>query len=112
MFLNIPSWDKFLADAINNPTGYLLGEYLLSSVHSSKYGRFLKLMIGARLKAGFTQQQLARKLNKPQSYISKYESGERRLDLIEFLEIANHLKIDQCQFIKEISRRSGKSKSD
>jgi transcriptional regulator with XRE-family HTH domain len=41
----------------------------------------------ARLAAEVTQQQLARKLRKPQSFVSSYESGQRRVDVLEFLTI-------------------------
>lgn len=42
------------------------------------------------------------KLSRPQSYVSKYERGERRLDLIEFLEIAEALEIDPLAFIEKL----------
>ncbi|EPK5168973.1 helix-turn-helix transcriptional regulator [Pseudomonas aeruginosa] len=42
-----------------------------------------------RLDAQLTQADLARRLNKPQSYVSKYESGERRLDVIELEEVCS-----------------------
>ena len=48
--------------------------------------------------------KLAAKLKRPQSYVSKYEHGERRLDLIEFLEIAEALDIDVPSFIDEIMK--------
>ncbi len=46
-----------------------------------------------RLDAGMTQQELAALLAKPQSYVSKYESGERRLDFIEVLDICDVLQV-------------------
>jgi len=49
-----------------------------------------------------TQTRLAEKLKRPQYFVSKYESGERRLDLIEFLEIAKSLQIDPHSVIDEI----------
>lgn len=61
---------------------------MTGSVFTGKYERFRQLIIQARKDAGFTQIQLAQKLEKPQSYVSKYETGERRLDVIEFVEIA------------------------
>ena len=51
-------------------------------------------MIGARKAAGLTQQALALRLKKPQSFIAKYEGGERRLDVVEFITIACALGAD------------------
>jgi ribosome-binding protein aMBF1 (putative translation factor) len=47
-----------------------------------------ELLVQARSDAGLSQVDLAARLKRPQSYVSKYESGERRLDLIEFIEAA------------------------
>jgi transcriptional regulator with XRE-family HTH domain len=47
-----------------------------------------------------TQVQLATHLKRPQSFVSKYENGERRIDLIEFLEIAAALGLDPTDFIR------------
>jgi len=74
----------------------------LKSVHSDRYNRFLKLVIDARKRAELTQQELADKLKKPQSYISKYERGERRLDVIEFLEISQILNVDTYNLLRKI----------
>jgi len=78
----------------------------LKSVHSDRYNRFLKLVIDARKRAGLTQQELADKLKKPQSYISKYERGERRLDVIEFLEISQLLNVVAYNLLREIDSPS------
>lgn len=74
----------------------------MKSVHSDRYNRFLKLVIDARKRAELTQQELADKLKKPQSYISKYERGERRLDVIEFLEISQILNVDTYNLLRKI----------
>ncbi|MGH3442403.1 MAG: helix-turn-helix domain-containing protein [Nitriliruptorales bacterium] len=50
---------------------------------SPEYARFTRKLKAARLAAGLTQAQAARKLGKPQSFVSNCESGERRVDLIE-----------------------------
>ena len=46
------------------------------------------MLRAARKHAGLSQADVAQQLGKPQSFVSKYERGERRLDVIEFLEIA------------------------
>ncbi|QOV23983.1 helix-turn-helix domain-containing protein [Anabaenopsis elenkinii] len=72
------------------------------SVFTQRYNRFRQLLIKARQSAGLTQSQLSSKLSRPQSYVSKYERGERRLDLIEFLEIAEALQVEPETFIKTL----------
>ncbi len=53
------------------------------SIYSSKYKTILQNLYKARRESGLTQIDVAKKLNKPQSFISKVERGERRLDIIE-----------------------------
>ena len=52
-------------------------------VHHPRYQSFLARLRDARLKAGLTQAEVARHLAKPQSYVAKSESGERRVDVVE-----------------------------
>lgn len=75
-----------------------------SSIFSEKYTVFREMLISCRKQADLTQQNLAEKLNKPQSFVSKYENGERRLDLIEFLEVAEALQFDVFEFIKKLQK--------
>jgi transcriptional regulator with XRE-family HTH domain len=63
------------------------------SLHSREYESFRGLFVEARKKAGLSQAQLAARLSRPQSFISKFERGERRLDVIEFKAIAEDLNI-------------------
>lgn len=58
------------------------------SVYNDDYKRLVEKLKQARLDVGLSQQAVAEKLNKPQSYISKVESGERRLDVIEVKALA------------------------
>lgn len=64
------------------------------SIHTDKYGKFCEILIKYRNERGLTQNQLAEKLGKPQSFVSKYEIGERRLDFIEVLELAKILHFE------------------
>ena len=58
------------------------------------YQQLLERLKAARKGVKITQTELARRLGKPQSFVSKYENGERRLDVAEFIEIAVALKLD------------------
>jgi transcriptional regulator with XRE-family HTH domain len=80
-----------------------------TAFHSRLYAEFRELLVEKRKKAGLTQSGLAEKLSRPQSFVSKYENGERRLDLVEFLEIAVAVGFDPCSFIRELRRSSSQS---
>lgn len=67
-----------------------------------QYNNFQKALVAARQEAGLTQQEVALRLKRPQSYVSKYESGERRLDVIEFLEVCQSLGIKAQSIIKKL----------
>ncbi|QBE94052.1 XRE family transcriptional regulator [Sphingomonas paucimobilis] len=54
-------------------------------------------LVQARKEQGLTQEDVARRLGKPQQYVSRYEVGERRLDMVEFLDAASVLGVDGLQ---------------
>ncbi|WP_159321561.1 helix-turn-helix domain-containing protein, partial [Klebsiella pneumoniae] len=60
----------------------------MSSIYSSEYQLVIKNLREIRIKKGITQERLAQALKRPQSFVAKVESGERRLDVIEFAYIA------------------------
>ncbi len=60
----------------------------------------------ARREAGVTQMELSRILGKPQSFVSKYESGERRLDVVEFISICKALGVPPAKLIKRLEARA------
>ncbi|OYV61875.1 MAG: transcriptional regulator [Acidiphilium sp. 21-62-4] len=78
----------------------------MASIFHSEYKQFLRQLIAARKAAGFTQEVLAARLEKKQSFISKYERGERRLDVVEFLGIAKAIGIDPIIFIRDFINSS------
>ena len=80
------------------------------SVHSSEQAVFCGLMIGARKAAGLTQHALARRLKRPQSFVAKYEGGERRLDVVEFITVARALDADPLKLMTNLLS-GGKGKS-
>ena len=60
----------------------------MRSPHSARYKRFLKRLRAARLQAGLTQIEVAATLRRPQSFVSKCEAGERRVDVVELEDFA------------------------
>lgn len=73
------------------------------SIYTEKQQLLCDLLMKGRKKAGITQTQLAKKLGKPQSFVAKYEGGERRLDVIEFLEVAEIIDADAFAILKKLS---------
>lgn len=75
------------------------------SVFTDAYDTFLSMLVDARKDAGITQVDLAKKLNRPQPFVSYFERGERRIDIIEFFVIARHLGIEPLQFLAKLEKR-------
>lgn len=69
----------------------------------SEYGIFQTALAEARQRKGLTQAVVAVRLAKPQSFVSKYESGERRLDVIEFLHVCEALNVDPSEILRIVS---------
>lgn len=73
---------------------------MTSNIYSEEYKKITEKLKEARTETGFTQEQIAEKLGKPQSYVSKSESGERRLDVTELKKLAKIYKKNISFFIK------------
>ena len=66
----------------------------------------LEALRAVRTDVGLTQAELAGRLDRPQSFVSKYESGERRLDLIELSEVCAALGITLENFVSRVRSRA------
>jgi transcriptional regulator with XRE-family HTH domain len=74
------------------------------SLYSEEYRSFLDFVKEVRRNAGITQQQLARKLKSTQSFVSKVERGERRLDIIELDFWVRAMGITLLDFVEKYDR--------
>ena len=74
----------------------------MKTLHSPQNLELRQRLRAAREGYGVTQQELALKLDKPQSFVSKYETGERRLDVIEFAEVCTALDMDAANFLRDL----------
>jgi transcriptional regulator with XRE-family HTH domain len=72
----------------------------LSSLFPDLYDECLTGLVEARKQAGVTQTELAAQLQRPQSFVAKYEGGERRLDVAEYLMIARALGADPYKLLR------------
>lgn len=68
------------------------------------------LLRNTRTNTGLLQQEVADQLKKPQSFVSKYESGERRLDILELREVCRILGISLVDFTKRLEKGLAKKK--
>ena len=84
------------------------------SIHSTRYAVFLKVLREARERAGLTQVQLARKIGETQTFVSKCERGERRVDVVELRTFCHAFGVDLKLFIaaleKALGERAGKGR--
>jgi predicted transcriptional regulator len=80
---------------------------VLKNIHSTEHERLCALLRELRVEAELTQADLADKLDVPQSFVSKYESGERRLDVLELRRVCKAIKMSLPEFVKRLEKVIG-----
>lgn len=73
---------------------------MLKTIYTNEYQQVIEHLKQARLNVGLTQKEVSEKIKKPQSYISKVEAGEQRVDVIELKVFADLYKKNLNFFIK------------
>jgi len=76
---------------------------LPKTIHTERHRKLREMLIARRKAAGLTQTVLAERLGKPPSYVAKYELGDRRLDVLEYLDIAAAIGFDPCEPIRSLA---------
>ena len=74
------------------------------TIHTERHRRFRALLVAERKAAGLTQTAVAERLGKPPSYVAKYEGGDRRLDVLEYLDVAAAIGFDPYEPIRSLWR--------
>jgi len=78
---------------------------MAKTIHSERDRQFRELLKARRKAAGLTQTVVAQRLGKPPSYVAKYEGGDRRLDVLEFMDVAAAIGFDAANFIRALRRK-------
>jgi len=81
---------------------------MAKSIYTAEQEVLQALLKELRLAVGIRQAELAVKLGRPQSYVSKYEGGERRLDVLELRQVCQALGTDLPAFARRLEKRLGK----
>ena len=74
----------------------------MKTIYQERYQQLILLLVAARHEKGLTQAQLAQSFGKPQSYIAKIEAKDRKLDVMEFIDICTALDIQASEIIEKV----------
>ena len=76
------------------------------TLRSPEHIALMEVLREARLAAGMTQADLASRLGRPQSYVAKIETGERRVEVVEFILLAQALGRSPGEMVEEVTRHA------
>ncbi|WCK02418.1 helix-turn-helix domain-containing protein [Agrobacterium tumefaciens] len=78
---------------------------MTKSTHTPEYQLLVEILTDTRRKSGLTQQQVADRLGKPQSYVAKAEGSERRIDVVEFAKLSAAMDQDPTALLQLLLKR-------
>ena len=78
---------------------------MAKSVFTDANSVVVEVLVAARKEAGLRQQDVAARLGKPQSFVSRIEGGQRRVDVLEFYALAKAMKSDPVELFASIAKR-------
>ncbi|NTE33455.1 helix-turn-helix transcriptional regulator [Agrobacterium tumefaciens] len=78
---------------------------MTKSTHTPEYRLLVEILTDTRRKTGLTQQQVAERLGKPQSYVAKAEGAERRIDVVEFAKLSAAMDQDPIALLQLLLER-------
>jgi transcriptional regulator with XRE-family HTH domain len=77
---------------------------MAKTLGTARHEALIRILIERREASGLTQMELAKKLGEYQSFVARLESGQRRVDVVEFLEIAEILQFDPHETLRQLSK--------
>ena len=81
-----------------------MGQSVVKTLGTERHKALIALLIEKREAAGLTQSELAAKLREYQSFVARLESGQRRVDVVEFLELSEILGFDAASAVERIQK--------
>jgi transcriptional regulator with XRE-family HTH domain len=78
-------------------------EHELKSIRSPAQRALISALREARESAGLTQKEVAKKLRRPQSFVSAYESGDRKIDVLEFVRITRAVGMEPSELLRQLT---------
>jgi len=75
-----------------------------TTIYTREHRRLVGILREIREESGWTQAQLAQRLRRPQSFVSRYENGQRRLDLIELRQVCRALDVSLLELVREFDQ--------
>jgi transcriptional regulator with XRE-family HTH domain len=79
---------------------------LAKGFHDERYRKLIGQLVNRRREQRLTQAALAIRLERHQQFVSRYETGERRLDAVELIDVANALGLDASTLLRDIKPRT------
>lgn len=80
---------------------------MAATLHDPRYRRLIELVVEARKEAGLTQEALAERVGRPQSFLGKVETFQRRLDALELFDLLSALGLDAGDFAASAQAKLG-----
>ena len=80
----------------------MAGTTLRKTLRTRGHRALIAILVEARERAGLTQRDLAARLKRPHSFVGRIEAGERRIDVIEFIEIARVMDVDPRELFAQV----------
>jgi transcriptional regulator with XRE-family HTH domain len=77
----------------------------MQHLRSARHRKLIEAVVEARKATGLSQRALAKRLRRSPSYISKFEAGERRLEVCEFVDLCEAVRVDPAEVVRQLKLR-------
>ncbi len=78
---------------------------MVKTLGTKRHEFLVNCLISRRIEAGLTQMELAQRLGQYQSFVARLESGQRRVDVVEFLQLSEVLQFDPIEMLREVQSK-------